>query len=94
MIEVVQAFGRAHIADLPTDDASSLETKLATARALSQDRAAWLQPRRVEQLRVGDPIRAETESAHWSRRPKRSGSRLGSTKPWPLARPEPAAWRN
>jgi acyl-CoA reductase-like NAD-dependent aldehyde dehydrogenase len=44
MIEVVQAFDRARIADLPTDDASALETKLATARARFQDRAAWLQP--------------------------------------------------
>ncbi|MFI0843053.1 hypothetical protein [Mesorhizobium sp. IMUNJ 23232] len=41
MIEVVQAFDRAHIAALPTDDASALETKLATARALPQDRAVW-----------------------------------------------------
>jgi acyl-CoA reductase-like NAD-dependent aldehyde dehydrogenase len=44
MIDVVQAFDRAHIADLPMDDASALETKLATARARFHDRAAWLQP--------------------------------------------------
>src|SRR5262245_40276194 len=44
MIEVVQAFDRKHIVDLPTDDASALETKLAMARARFQDRAAWLQP--------------------------------------------------
>src|SRR5215470_908129 len=44
MIEVVQAFDRARIAELPTDDASALETKLGTARARFQDRAAWLQP--------------------------------------------------
>jgi acyl-CoA reductase-like NAD-dependent aldehyde dehydrogenase len=44
MIEVVQAFDRQHIAELPTDDASALETKLATARTRFLDRAAWLQP--------------------------------------------------
>jgi acyl-CoA reductase-like NAD-dependent aldehyde dehydrogenase len=44
MIEVVQAFDNERIAELPTDDASALETKLATARARFQDRAAWLQP--------------------------------------------------
>ncbi|GLK72496.1 aldehyde dehydrogenase family protein [Ancylobacter dichloromethanicus] len=44
MIEVVQAFDRKPIAELPTDEASALETKLETARARFQDRAAWLQP--------------------------------------------------
>jgi acyl-CoA reductase-like NAD-dependent aldehyde dehydrogenase len=44
MVEVVQAFDRAHIADVPTDDASSLETKLETARRLFLDRGTWLQP--------------------------------------------------
>lgn len=44
MIEVVQAFDRARIAELPTDDASALEMKLATAHARFQDRGAWLQP--------------------------------------------------
>ncbi|MBY3348021.1 aldehyde dehydrogenase family protein [Rhizobium laguerreae] len=50
MIEVVQAFDRAHIASLPTDDASALETKLSTAQARFRDRAAWLQP--YERIRV------------------------------------------
>src|SRR5215813_11267586 len=44
MIEVVQAFDRARIAEVPTDDASALETKLATAHSRFQDRAASLQP--------------------------------------------------
>jgi acyl-CoA reductase-like NAD-dependent aldehyde dehydrogenase len=44
MIEVVQAFDREHITELPTDDASALEAKLATARTRFQDRAGWLQP--------------------------------------------------
>ena len=44
MIEVVQAFDRKPIAELPTDDAPALEAKLATARARFQDRSGWLQP--------------------------------------------------
>lgn len=44
MLNVVQAFDRARIAELPTDDAATLERKLATARARFLDRAGWLQP--------------------------------------------------
>jgi acyl-CoA reductase-like NAD-dependent aldehyde dehydrogenase len=44
MIEVVQAFDRERITELPADDASALEAKLNTARARFQDRTAWLQP--------------------------------------------------
>lgn len=50
MIEVFQAFDRKPIAELPTDDASALEAKLATARARFQDRAGWMQPH--ERMRV------------------------------------------
>ncbi|KQV66366.1 hypothetical protein ASC90_14415 [Rhizobium sp. Root1220] len=52
MIEVVQAFDRAHIAELPTDDAAALERKLAAAQARFRDRAGWLQPhQRIAVLR-------------------------------------------
>jgi acyl-CoA reductase-like NAD-dependent aldehyde dehydrogenase len=44
MVEVVQAFDREHIAELPTDDAAALDVKLATARTRFQNRGAWLQP--------------------------------------------------
>lgn len=44
MIEVVQAYDRKRIAELPTDDGSALEAKLARARARFQDRGGWLQP--------------------------------------------------
>jgi acyl-CoA reductase-like NAD-dependent aldehyde dehydrogenase len=50
MLNVVQAFDRATIAELPTDDAAALERKLATARARFEDRAGWLQPH--ERMRV------------------------------------------
>lgn len=44
MIEIVQAFDRARIAELPGDDAAALERKLETARRLFADRQAWLRP--------------------------------------------------
>ena len=42
MIEVVQAFDRAPIAELPTDDAAALERKLEAARKVFADRGQWL----------------------------------------------------
>jgi len=52
MIEVVQAFDRAPIAELPTDDAAALERKLETARKVFADRGGWLKThQRVDILR-------------------------------------------
>ncbi len=52
MIEVVQAFDRARIAELHSDDEAALEKKLETARARFQDRKAWLEPhQRIAVLR-------------------------------------------
>ena len=44
MIEVVQAFDRVPITELPGDDAAALEAKLERARKLFGDRGAWLKP--------------------------------------------------
>jgi len=44
MLEVVQAYDRQHITDLPTDDASALERKLTVARERFEDRDSWLKP--------------------------------------------------
>lgn len=53
MIEVVQAFDRERIAELPSDDAEALERKIALAHATFQNRAEWLPPhRRIEVLRT------------------------------------------
>jgi acyl-CoA reductase-like NAD-dependent aldehyde dehydrogenase len=52
MIQVVQAFDRAHIAEVPSDDAAALERKIALAHRTFEDRGAWLAPhRRIEVLR-------------------------------------------
>lgn len=50
MLNVVQAFDRTPIAELPTDDAAALERKLTTASTRFRDRAGWLQPH--ERMRV------------------------------------------
>lgn len=44
MLEVVQAYDREHIADLPTDDGTALERKLTVARQRFEDRDGWLKP--------------------------------------------------
>jgi acyl-CoA reductase-like NAD-dependent aldehyde dehydrogenase len=44
MLEVVQAYDRKHIADLPTDDAAALERKLTVARERFENRSGWLKP--------------------------------------------------
>lgn len=44
MLEVVQAYDRAHIAELPADDAAALERKFTVARERFLDRRGWLKP--------------------------------------------------
>ncbi|CAB3748002.1 aldehyde dehydrogenase family protein [Paraburkholderia solisilvae] len=52
MIEVVQAFDREPIAQLPGDDAAALERKLSAAFKRFKDRKGWLKPhQRIEVLR-------------------------------------------
>ena len=52
MLQVVQAFDRATIAEIPTDDAAALEKKLQAAQKAFADRSGWLKPhQRVAILR-------------------------------------------
>ncbi|WP_315385653.1 aldehyde dehydrogenase family protein [uncultured Stenotrophomonas sp.] len=44
MLKVVQAFDRAQIAEVPTDDAAALERKLQAAARAFKDRDGWLPP--------------------------------------------------
>ncbi len=64
MLEVVQAYDREHIADLPTDDATALERKLTVARKRFEDRRGWLQPhqRRAILLRLADLLLQQRET--------------------------------
>jgi len=52
MLEVVQAFDHAPIAEIDTDDAAALERKLEAAQRVFRDRDGWLKPhQRVAVLR-------------------------------------------
>jgi acyl-CoA reductase-like NAD-dependent aldehyde dehydrogenase len=52
MLQVVQAFDRALISEIPTEDAAALETKLQAAQKAFADRDGWLKPhQRVAILR-------------------------------------------
>jgi len=44
MLQVVQAYDRAPLAEVPTDDGPSLETKLESAYRVFRDRGGWLKP--------------------------------------------------
>ncbi|WP_367345338.1 aldehyde dehydrogenase family protein [Stenotrophomonas bentonitica] len=44
MLKVVQAFDRAQIGEVPTDDAAALERKLRAAERVFKDRDGWLPP--------------------------------------------------
>jgi acyl-CoA reductase-like NAD-dependent aldehyde dehydrogenase len=44
MLQVVQAYDRAPIAEVPRDDGASLETKLEAAHRVFRDRGGWLKP--------------------------------------------------
>lgn len=44
MLQLVQAYDRAPIAEIETDDAAALELKLARAQQLFRDRDGWLKP--------------------------------------------------
>jgi acyl-CoA reductase-like NAD-dependent aldehyde dehydrogenase len=63
MLEVVQAYDREHIADLPTDNAAALERKLSVARERFEDRGGWLKPhqRRAILLRLADLVLQQRE---------------------------------
>jgi acyl-CoA reductase-like NAD-dependent aldehyde dehydrogenase len=43
-LQVVQAFDRAVITEIPADDSQALETKLASAARVMRERDAWLKP--------------------------------------------------
>ncbi len=52
MLKVVQAFDRAPIAEIDTDDAAALERKLEAAERAFRDRDGWMKPhQRVAILR-------------------------------------------
>ena len=66
-LQVVQAYDRAPIAEIDTDDAAALELKLATATQVFRDRKGWLPVhQRVDVLRRLAAL-METRRDHFSR---------------------------
>jgi acyl-CoA reductase-like NAD-dependent aldehyde dehydrogenase len=75
MIEVVQAFDRALIAQLDSEDAAALDRKIETARRLFADRRAWLKPhQRIEILRKL-AVLMESKREHLGRQIAREGGK-------------------
>jgi pimeloyl-ACP methyl ester carboxylesterase len=75
MIEVVQAFDRALIAQLDSEDAAALDRKIETARRLFADRRAWLKPhQRIEILRKL-AVLMESKRQHLGRQIAREGGK-------------------
>ncbi|MBS7813285.1 aldehyde dehydrogenase family protein [Roseococcus sp. XZZS9] len=63
MIQVVQAFDRAPIAEVPADDAAALERKLAAATRAMRDRDGWPKPhRRIAILRRAAELLEERQA--------------------------------
>ena len=75
MLEVVQAFDRAPIAQLDSDDAAALDRKIEAARRLFADRHAWLKPhQRIEILRRLAAL-MESKREHLGRQIAREGGK-------------------
>ena len=75
MIHVVQAFDRAPISELPSDDAETLERKFAIASKLFTDRRTWLKPhQRMDVLRKL-AVLMEAKREHFGRQIAREGGK-------------------
>ncbi len=75
MLQVVQAFDRALIAEIPTEDAAALETKLQAAQKVFADRDGWLKPhQRIAILRKIAAI-METRRDHLALQIAREGGK-------------------
>jgi acyl-CoA reductase-like NAD-dependent aldehyde dehydrogenase len=75
MIKVVQAFDRAPITEIKSDDAAALERKIEAAKRVFDDRAAWLKPhRKIDILRkLAELMQGKRE--HFGRQIAREGGK-------------------
>jgi acyl-CoA reductase-like NAD-dependent aldehyde dehydrogenase len=75
MIEVVQAFDRVPMTQLPSDNAAALDRKLTTAWELFKDRKAWLKPyQRMDVLRKLSKL-MEAKREHFGQQIAREGGK-------------------
>jgi acyl-CoA reductase-like NAD-dependent aldehyde dehydrogenase len=66
-IQVVQAFDRAVVAEIPADDAQALETKLAAAAGVMRNRDAWLKPYQRSAILLRTAGLLEARQAHFAK---------------------------
>ena len=80
VIQVVQAFDRAPICEIPADDAQALEKKLAAAKRALDNRAGWLKPHERMKVLHGTAAKLEANQEKFAKLIAREGG-----KPWPDA---------
>jgi acyl-CoA reductase-like NAD-dependent aldehyde dehydrogenase len=66
-LQVVRAFDRAPVTEIPADDAQALETKLASASRMMRDRDAWLEPHQRSAILQRTAGLLETQQTHFSK---------------------------
>jgi acyl-CoA reductase-like NAD-dependent aldehyde dehydrogenase len=74
-IQVLQAFDRAIITEIPVDDAQALETKLASATRTLRNRDAWLKPHQRSAILLRAVSLLEARQTHFAQLIAREGGK-------------------
>ncbi|MBB6187883.1 aldehyde dehydrogenase family protein [Rhodanobacter sp. MP7CTX1] len=74
-LQVVQAFDRAVITEVPADDARALEAKLAAANRMLRDRDAWLKPHQRSAILLRAVDLLEARQTHFAQLIAREGGK-------------------
>jgi acyl-CoA reductase-like NAD-dependent aldehyde dehydrogenase len=74
-LQVLQAFDRAVITEIPVDDAQALESKLASATRMMRDRDAWLKPHQRSAILLRAVGLLEARQAHFAQLIAREGGK-------------------
>lgn len=74
-LQVVQAFDRAVITEIPADDAPALEAKLASATRMLRDRDAWLKPHQRSAILLRAVSLLEARQTHFAQLIAREGGK-------------------
>ena len=74
-LQVLQAFDRALITEVPVDDAKALETKLAAATRMLRDRDAWLKPHQRSAILLRAVSLLEARQTHFAQLIAREGGK-------------------
>ena len=61
-LNVVQAFDRASIAEIPCDDGAALDAKLALASRVLRDRSTWMKPHQRMEIKTFSSMRLKLSS--------------------------------